>query len=118
MSSFLFPGSFRHCYETTSTWFVSLVFVLEAIIIVPSLGRLRRYLSGVIVYGKLQRPLFGPFFIILELLSELAKVHFCPNVFNVAHPYVSAKLSTKLSNCESKSELKQFQVCFEETLFI
>jgi hypothetical protein len=47
----------------------------------------------VILYGKLYHPFLEPFLFHLVPASKLEKVHFCPNVFNVAHPYVSAKLS-------------------------
>ena len=45
-------------------------------------------------YGKLYQPFLGPFLFYLVPVGELEKVHFCPNVSNVAHPYVSDKLST------------------------
>ncbi len=44
----------------------------------------------VILYGKLYHSFLGPFLFYLELLSELEKVLFCPNVSNVAHSYVPA----------------------------
>jgi hypothetical protein len=48
----------------------------------------------VILYGKLYRLFWGLFLFYLAPASELEKAHFCSNVSNVAHPYVSAKLST------------------------